>query len=173
MSIPRRQSTMPVERESEPAGVTPAMYKEMFASCISYEIISEAKDGKGLFQRPGKTQRDMIGRFYLLLDSLSNITWYPKKTTLQDAFKLTDEHYKYGLTEKVEGSKGERIRAEAYAIKSMFLDITNTAKHMKTGERLPEALQKLVVKFKTKKDNFLSTVLQSPFLQRRCLKQSL
>ena len=78
---------------------------------------------------------------------------FRKKTTLQAAIEEANVDLDHKL---LQGSAADRIklaRAEAYAIKCMMLDITQSSRSVVSGSKISAAVHALIKKFKNSKDN--------------------
>lgn len=173
MSIPRRSMSSVGSRTKEPEGTSAETYASLFHKYLPADLFKAAEDGQGIFIRDAVSTRDNIDRCYLALDQITNITWFPKKTTMLEAMRnlymnSKGQHSKLWTNVPVAAAdRIDRLRAESYAVKKMFLEIANCSKHMKTGEKLNPGLKALATKFlKNHKGNFAASVKLSPFAQR-------
>ena len=172
MSVPHRKQDSGgldkrpiVSREKEPAHISGETYWLLMKGNISLKSLADAKDGKGLFTRPGDNIRALVDQYYDMMNAFTDVTWYPKKTTIQEAIELCNKDLDGKLLQGKEADKITKVRAEAYAVKSMFLEIINAEKSTSTGERLSSNMAALVKKFKGSRK--LKDVLSSsPFLCR-------
>ena len=69
-------------RETEPKGTTGEQYAKLIKSNVHFQDLNQAKDGKGLFAREDSNIRQLVEKHHLLISSMAEITWHPKKTTL-------------------------------------------------------------------------------------------
>ena len=137
-----------------------------------------ADEGEHIFEEFGRCQRwkrivysardnirALVDQYYDMMNAFTDVTWYPKKTTIQEAIELCNKDLEGKLLQGKEADKIAKVRAEAYAVKSMFLEIINAEKSTSTGEKLSSNMAALVKKFKGIRK--IKVVLSSsPFLCR-------
>ena len=103
-------------------------------------VLKEAEDGKGIFIRSSHSStRDLVEMCNIFMDKMSDITFFPNKTTLlealRDVYASSGGHKSMlwtGFSEDKE-MRMNRLRAESYAVKKMFLEVLNCEKGCKTG----------------------------------------
>lgn len=161
--LPKRLLGHP-SRETEPSNASGPMYWSLIKANISMKYLEQCKDGLGLFSRHGCCIRDQVNVHHKVLNAISDVTFYPKKTTLQ----LAIEEGNRELDNKMlVGSGSDRIhkaRAEGYALKLMMLEIQNVAKSTVSGNKLSPELLSLIRKYKSQKDP-VACILASPSTQ--------
>lgn len=173
MSVPHRKSYSegslgyrPVSsREKEPGNVSGETYWMLMKGNIPLKSLAAAKDGQGLFTRPGANIRALVDDNYDMINAFADVTWFPKKTTIQDALELCNKDLEGKLLQGKEADRITKVRAEAYAVKSMFLEVINAEKSTSTGEKLSSKMAALVKKFKSIR-KVKEVLAVSPFLGR-------
>ena len=173
MSIPRRGLSTSCDssskvalgsdllRECEPSHVDGLTYFKVLKATVPLEALSEAKDGNGLFTRKGSDTRSNIDKYHSFLDAITDVTWYCKKTTLQDCIEQLNNDLAKQFLQGTAVQQNIKARAEAYAIKAMLLDIMRTSKVTKSGVKLGNSLLLLVKKFLASTKNTSSKALKA------------
>ena len=166
MSVPKRKLVAPagaVGRETEPAYATGKLYWSLIKANVSLKALETCKDGKGLFTR-GDQIRELVEKHHAMLSALSDVTFFPKKTTLQDAIEEANKDLENKLLPGAASDRIKLARAEAYAIKSMMLDIAQAAKSIVSGAKISPAVHALIKKFKLSKGEAAKPIWGVPSL---------
>ena len=110
--------------------------------------------------------QDRIEQHFEVLNAISDLTFFPKKTSIAECLLEFDKYLKQRL--KLD------YRQEAYAVKSMFLHVTSLSFQVTSGVKLRPGVLALCKKFRDRQkaqDNFLSSVRNSPTFQKYRAKQ--
>jgi hypothetical protein len=111
MSVPRRDAG----RETEPARATGKLCWSLIKANVSMKGLEACKDGKGLFTRSGDQIKDLVEKHRAMLGAMSDVAFFPKKTTLQDAIEKANKDLEHKLLQQGSG-RIKLARAEAHML---------------------------------------------------------